>query len=120
MASTRNKNTPINYSLEEARYKNFETYNLYKNGSGGEAVHTNLAGDGVLQGAVPWNKLSHNPADVESFLFGIGSSNLVNPMKHFTPELIKNESIPFFKKAPTYMPDPLIVEKSQRPGFLHP
>ena len=119
MASTRNKNTPINYSLEEARFKNFETYNLYKNGSGGEAVNTRLAGDGVIQGAVPWNKLSHNPADVESFLFGIGSTNLVNPMKCFTPELVQNETINFFKKAPTYIPEPLIVEKSQRPGFLN-
>jgi hypothetical protein len=119
MASTRNKNTSINYSLEEARYKNFETYNLYKNGSSGEAINTNLAGNGVLQGAVAWNKLSHNPADVESFLFGIGTTNLVNPMKHFTPELVQNNTVDFFKKTPTYMPDPLIVEKSQRPGFLN-
>jgi hypothetical protein len=118
MASTRNKNTPGDYHLEVNQFRNFESYNLFKNGAGGEAVTTNLAGDGVIQGQMPWNKLAHNPADVESFLFGIGSSNLVNPMKTFTPDLIQNESQHFFNKTPTYMPDPLIVEKGQRPGFL--
>jgi hypothetical protein len=118
MASTRNKNTQGDYCLEERQYKGSETYALYKNSAGGEAFTTRLAGDGVLQGPVPWNKLSYNSADIESFLFGIGTTNLVNPMKSFTPEITPVESQNFFIKGPTYIPDPLVVEKSQRPGYL--
>lgn len=118
MASTRNINTPGNYCLEERQYKNYETHTLYVNSSGGEAYDTKLAGDGVIQGPVPWNKLSHNSADIESFLFGIGTTNLVTPMKTFTPELTSNNTQNFFKKQPTYIPEPLVVEKSQRPGYL--
>lgn len=118
MASTRNKNTSGNYCLEERQYANASMYSLYKHSSGGEAYDTKLAGDGVLQGPVPWNKLSHNSADVESFLFGIGTTNLVNPMKSFTPELAEISSQNFFLKSPTYIPEPLVFEKHQRPGYL--
>ena len=118
MSSTSNKNTPGNYCLESRQYKQFENYTLYKHSAGGYAYDTKIAGDGVLQGAMPWDKLSYNAPDVESFLFGIGTSNLVNPMKSFTPELAQNSSQNFFQKSPVYIPDPLVVEKSQRPGYL--
>ena len=120
MASTRNINTPGNYCLEERQYKDFERHLLYINSSSGEAYgETKFAGDGAIQGQVPWNKLSHNPADIESFLFGIGTTNLVKPMISFTPELTSSHnSQNFFKKSPTYVPEPLVVEKHQRPGYL--
>lgn len=119
MASTRNKNTSGNYCLEQRQYAGAQVHNLYVNSSSGEAYDTKLAGDGVLQGAMPWNKLSTNSADIESFLFGIGTTNLVNPMKSFTPELTENPQRHFFLKSPTYIPEPLVVEKFQRPGFLN-
>jgi hypothetical protein len=118
MASTRNKNTPGNYCLEQRQYQHYANDLMYKNGAAGEAYTTKLAGDGVLQGPVPWNKLSQNYADVESFLFGINTTNLVNPMTSFTPELTCNETQNFFKKGPTYIPLPLVVEKNQRPGYV--
>lgn len=118
MTSTRNKNTRGNYCLEQRQYTNAAVHSLYVNSSSGEAWDTKLAGDGVLQGAMPSTKLSTNSADIESFLFGIGTTNLVDPMTSFTPELTENGSRDFFTKAPTYIPEPLVVEKFQRPGYL--
>jgi len=118
MASTRNKNTSGNYCLEQRQYTESSTYTLYKNSSGGEAYNTKLAGDGVIQGYVPWNKLSYNAADVESFLFGINANNLVTPNKCFTPELTHHSSQNFFQKPEIYIPDPMVIENNQRPGYL--
>ena len=77
MASTRNINTPGNYSLEQKEYNQFENYTLYANSQYGAAYNTRLPGNGLLPAQVPWNKLSYNAADTESFLFGINSTNLV-------------------------------------------
>ena len=68
MASTRNKNTPGNYCLEQRQNTGAEKWLLYENGANGYAYETNLAGYGFIQGQMPWTKLSHNPADIESFL----------------------------------------------------
>jgi len=115
MASTRNRNTPINYSLEQNTYKKSEDYKLYANSQYGAAYNTRLAGNGLLPGQIPWNKLSYNAADTESFLFGINSTNLVNPAPCFVPEIAKLNAADIFEKGPTYMPEPLVVEKNQRP-----
>jgi hypothetical protein len=115
MASTRNKNTPGNYCLEEKQYKNFENYTLYPNSQYGEAYDTKLAGNGLNPGQIPWNKLSHNASDIESFLFGINSTNLVNPAPTFVPNLTKLESANIYKKETVVIPEPLVIEKNQRP-----
>ena len=115
MASTRNKNTPGNYCLEQREFKHSEGYTLYKNSQYGEAVHTNWAGDGLLGGQIPWNKLSYNAADTESFLFGINSTNLVNPAPCFVPEINKLGSANIYEKGVTFVPEPLVIEKNQRP-----
>lgn len=115
MASTQNINTPGNYYLEQRQYKESEQYKLYKNSQYGEAVDTRLAGLGVLQGRAPRECLSHNPIQIESFLFGINSTNLVNPEPKITPELKTLRTANFYEQAPTIMPLPLVIEKSQRP-----
>jgi hypothetical protein len=115
MASTRNKNTPVNYILEERSYKTSRDHLMYENGSHGVAYDTKLAGNGLNPGNMPWNKLSTNSADIESFLFGINSTNLVNPEKPLKPELTTLSSYDIFDKSPVYMPDNLVVDKYQRP-----
>ena len=75
MASTRNKNTPGNYCLDQRQNVGIEDWQLYKNGANGTAYDTRLCGNGLNPGQLPWNTLSHNPADIESFLFGINSTN---------------------------------------------
>ena len=115
MATTRNKNTPGNYCLEQREFKQSENYTLYANSQYGVAYNTNLPGNGLLPGQVSWNKLSYNAADTESFLFGINSTNLVNPAPCFVPEIAKLSSVNIYEKEPVFIPEPLVIEKNQRP-----
>lgn len=115
MASTRNLNTIGNYNLEQRQYRDMETYTLYPNSQYGAAYSTMLPGNGVNPGQVPWNKLSNNAVQIESFLFGINSTNLVKPQAPLVPELKKLETANFFERTPVFIPEPLVVEKSQRP-----
>jgi hypothetical protein len=85
MTSTRNKNTPGDYTAERwstSQHINYNTYHSY-----GVPQSTYLPGDGLLAGRVASEQLSHNSSDIESFLWGINSTNLVNPAPPLTPEL---------------------------------
>ena len=115
MASTRNLNTPGNYNLEQRQYRDMETYTLYPNSQYGAAYSTMLPGNGVNPGQVPWNKLSNNAVQIESFLFGINSTNLVDPQAPVMPELKTLPEYSFFDRVPLIMPTPLVIEKNQRP-----
>ena len=115
MASTRNKNTPGNYCLDQRQNVGQESWRLYKNGANGYAFDTRLPGNGLNPGQLPWNTLSHNPADIESFLWGINSTNLVNPAGPLTPELICLSTANVFESKPVIMPVPQAVPKNQRP-----
>jgi hypothetical protein len=115
MASTRNKNTPGNYCLEQKQFNNSATYTLYPNSQYGAAYNTSLPGNGLMPAQIPWNKLSYNAADTESFLFGINSTNLVNPAPCFVPEITKLPSHNIYEKGTIYMPEPLVIENNQRP-----
>jgi len=113
MASTRNKNTTGNYCLEQRSFLNSENYSLYKNSQYGQAYITENPGNGLLPGQIPANQLSFNSIDVESFLYGINSTNLVNPIKEFTPELKRLPDANIYKTPTTYLPVPLHVGKNR-------
>ena len=115
MASTRNKNTSGNYCLEQREFAESSGYTLYPNSQYGAAYNTRLAGNGLNPGQIPWNKLSYNAPDIESFLFGVNSTNLVNPAPIFVPELAKIDSVNIFEKGAILMPEPLVIQKNQRP-----
>lgn len=115
MASTRNKNTPGNYCLEQKEFRQMETYTLYQNSQYGAAYNTRLPGNGLMPAQIPWNKLSYNAADTESFLFGINATNLVTPAPCFVPEIAKLNSTNVYEKGPIFIPEPLVIEKNQRP-----
>jgi hypothetical protein len=115
MASTRNKNTPGNYCLDQKQYTDSSAWTLYANGANGEAHDTRLAGNGLNPGQLPWTTLSYNSADIESFLFGINSTNLVSPAPCFAPELKCLKTANVFKMPDVIMPIPLTVPKGQRP-----
>ena len=117
MASTRNKNTYGNYCLEQKQYSQNAQYTLYANSQYGEAYNSCLAGNGLNPGQMPWNTMSHNAPDIETFLFGINSTNLVNPAPILVPELAQIDSVNIYEKGPVYIPEPLVVEKNQRPSF---
>ena len=112
MASTRSRNTPGNYCLEEWSYGKQSSYCTYKEYA--IASPTLMAGDGLVQGRLPDTELSGNPKDIESFLFGIGSTNLVSPQAPVHPELKQINSLAIMTKVPLIMPRDLVVQNDQR------
>jgi hypothetical protein len=115
MASTRNTNTMGNYYLEQKQYQHSNQYSLYKNSQYGEAFSTMLPGNGANPGQISYDKFSHNPIQIESFLFGINSTNLVQPEDPLVPQFKQLETVNFFSSVPTIMPKPLVIEENQRP-----
>ena len=61
------------------------------------------------------NVLSNNTADIESKLFGIGSTNLVKPQKIIIPQINNLNNCKWMNKLPVFIPAPLVQEKYQRP-----
>lgn len=115
MASTRNKNTPQNYRTEMNQYNNFKEWNLYKHSSHGYAYETAMPGNGFGNIRLPYDCMSHNPIETESFLFGINLTNLETPMHEFTPQPKILETKHLVKKRDIIMPIPLAVSKNERP-----
>ena len=76
MASTRNNNMPGEYCLQQKSYNQGSAYLLNK--SKRVASHSTIPCPGVNHGQVPNTVLAYNATDIESSLFGINSSNLVD------------------------------------------
>ena len=114
MASTRNHNTLGNYVLQKrqnVQTSNYVTTNEYN------SQPVNLAGYGFIQGHLPQGVLSSNAVDIESFLFGINSTNLTNdkPLT-FVPQLntLNTESV-VVENRQVILPAPLEPSRNQRP-----
>jgi hypothetical protein len=118
MASTRNKNSQGDYKLEQ--WSNTQDINYKTYTSFGKPISTYLPGDGLLAGRVGATELSHNNHDIESFLFGIGSTNLVNPNTQTVPEIKPLKSVSIIDRLPVMIPDPLVIEPNQRPSRYLP
>ena len=117
MASTRLRNSPGQYCIDQKREHMEREYLVYK---GKKIPDRSLLPDfginaGNMAGAYSHKILSENTPDLESFLFGIGSSNLVKPYRN--PPLLVNkvDTIKFFNQTDAIMPVPLVIEKRQRP-----
>ena len=119
MASTSNKNTPGNYYHEQKSNELNHNYMTYINSGYGEAYTNHFAGDGLLPGKNARTYLCNNYCDIESQLFGIGSTNLVNPYKQVEPQIRNMPSLSIMNKTPLILPVPLVIEKNQRPYPLN-
>jgi hypothetical protein len=115
MASTRNKNTSSNYCLEQRMTTQSFKYLEYQNGASGAAYSPAIPCVGIMPSQMPREAFSRNSVDIESALFGINSTNLVEPQRPVVPNLTKLPEVSFFGRMQLVMPDPLVVEKSQRP-----
>jgi hypothetical protein len=115
MASTSNKNTPGNYAAEQQINHHHEKYLTYKNSAPAEAYSAHHPGLGVMPAKTARSQLCENYCDVESQLFGIGSTNLVVPQKPVAPEFKSPRSLDFIEGLKVQLPEPLVVEKNQRP-----
>tara|TARA_B100001540_G_C15254735_1_gene394320 strand:- start:43 stop:399 length:357 start_codon:yes stop_codon:yes gene_type:complete len=115
MASTRNINAPGNYKLEQRQFENNLQYNTFENSAHGSAYNPAFIDLGMNPTHMCRNNLSYNPIEIESSLFGINSTNLVNPQKEVHPELKELDSKKLFNRIPMIMPIPLAIENDQRP-----
>ena len=112
--NTRNKNTILNYTTSQRQNNRYAIYDMYTHSSYGEPVVTSLPGNGLNPGQFSRNALLYNTTDVESNLFGINSTNLVNPSKTPIPYHKSLPTIDLYDKSPVYMPRP-IIHSTQRP-----
>jgi hypothetical protein len=112
MASTRDKNSPGNYSLEQYALKKERDYLPYKPFSCPQ--ETMFCGDGLLMGRIGNTQLSENAINIENFLYGIGSSNLVNPQSPVVPEIKQLNSLSIIDRIPLILPKPLTTQPAQR------
>jgi len=113
MTSTRTKNTPGNYDLEQWSYDRNATWCTaeYR----GPPPQTNLPGNGLLAGNVSRTQLSVNSCDIESMLRGIGANNLESPQSPATPDIKELKSLSMIDRIPLYVPRTLVVDPNQRP-----
>ena len=74
-----------------------------------------FAGDGLLGGQMGPLVLSRNFADIDSFLKGTGSTNLVSPQPEIRPQLKELDSLSIMDRIPVIIPAPLRHIKDQRP-----
>lgn len=117
MASTSLKNSPAQYCNDQKREHHQLNYLVYK----GKKIpdKTFLPDFGInagnMAGAYTHGILSQNTPDLESFLFGIGTTNLVKKYKAPPMNIRTMDTLKFFEKTKAEMPVPLVIENRQRP-----
>jgi hypothetical protein len=115
MASTRNKNTQGNYAAERWAIDQEVLYRNYEHAGNGRPIESMFAGDGILMGRMVPTELATNSVDIESFLYGVGSTNLVTPLPPIYASLKTPRSLSIIDHVPLIMPDNLVIEHMQRP-----
>lgn len=117
MASTRLNNDSGEYCLQQRGYNRALDFNLYKY----KSIPTRSAFPGLginmplMTNGYNNNILSRNTTDVESALLGIDSTNHVNPRQHVYCQKNDLPTTNFFPLPERFLPEPLVVEKCQRP-----
>lgn len=115
MSSTRNRNTIGNYQQEKKQINDiFENISLLDSV---KAQNVYFPSDGLLPSKHANIELSNNSCDIESFLFGIGSTNLENPLPEIKPEIKTLKSLAIIDKIPMFLPQDLKIEPKQRPAI---
>jgi hypothetical protein len=117
MASTRNKNTPGDYKLEQYAYlhRHLNIMDITKQ----TPTEKVFPGNGLLQGNIASRDLANNYTDIESRLFGIGTTNLVEPLPILIPDIHSYPSLNIIKKTPMILPTPLYIDTNQRANYLN-
>jgi hypothetical protein len=120
MASTRSRNTPGNYASEQQinnqqnDYMSFEKSSFY-----GTVPATYFPGQGLVGMKTAGLNLASNSADIESQLFGIGSTNLVSPQIPVAPDVYALNSLNVAYKAPVIIPVAFAPVPNQRAMYLN-
>lgn len=120
MASTRNRNTAGDYALEQRSNAELNDYMSYaKSAFYGTVTNTYLPGNGLIGMKTAGMNLASNAADIESQLFGIGSTNLVSPQTPIAPDVYQLKSLNVADRTPLILSDKFTPLKNQRPMPLN-
>jgi hypothetical protein len=120
MASTRNRNTPGNYEFEQRINNQHNDYMAFEKSSFyGTVPTTYFPGQGLIGMKTAGLNLASNSADIESQLFGIGSTNLVEHRVPVTPDVYQLDSLNVAYKAPVIVPAPFAPRPNQRLMYLN-
>lgn len=113
MSSTRNKNSLGDYTLEINKDDNALNNRITQD----RIYNKNyLPGNGLLPCSMPLNIRSKDNIDVETFLFGINSTNLVFPKKETVlPDMNTLDYLNLSKKLPVILPSPIVIDTNERP-----
>jgi hypothetical protein len=69
-------------------------------------------------GRIASTNLSNNNVDIESQLYGIGSTNLVTPKENVRAEIKRLKSLNVIDRIPNYIPPHFVLERGNRPFAL--
>lgn len=116
MASTNMKNGNGYYCEQQKRFNRIS--NAQTNDKISKQNYVCLPDLGIINGMMSTgynhNILSNNTADIESTLFGIGTTNLVQKRPNVVPSMNKRGYCKWFPRNNVFLPAPLVIEKSQR------
>lgn len=119
MTSTRNRNTSLDYNLEQKKNRLLEDHYLYLHSSSGRPVTECMPSVGYIPSHMSRDALANNPIDIESSLYGIGSTNLVNSCEPVIPSRRNIDFKDYFERQKTViMPYPMIYNNNQRPKLI--
>lgn len=113
MASTRNHNSYSDYCLHTDQVQRQQDWVMDQT----SRVH-NLPAipcAGVLLPRMPASTLSANSVEVESYLYGIGANNFINPVKTPVVHVNKLPAVKFFDRVPLMIPKLPTAPMDQRP-----
>jgi hypothetical protein len=114
MSSTCNKNQPSEYRLQVSGNQYIDEFSLYKYSR--QPTTTLFAGDGLIMPRIARDQLAAHSCDIETYLFGIGSTNLIQQKPEFIPEITKVKSLNIYERPSVIMPQPNIFNgDNERP-----
>ena len=120
MASTRNRNSPGDYALEQIALQKRADYSASDSaaffGTPGESY---FPGNGLIGMATANRNLSQNYCDIESQLRGIGATNLVAPQPEIGPVIYSMSSLNIYQKPEVQFIVPPHPAAHQRPMILN-
>ena len=117
MASTRLKNLPGEYLRQRKIDQDIHTYemDIHKKMPNKTVLPDLGINPGNMSNSYYHNTFSNNTCDIESNLFGINSSNLVDKKPEFQPQLKELPFKAFFELPERFVPEPMVINHNQRP-----
>mgnify|MGYP001211222018 CR=1 FL=1 len=114
MASTRNNNTKSDYELQQYQFEKTRNYMITPLND--TIIKVQYPTFGINYQNAPAMQLSNNSVDLESELYGIGSTNLTKPKEKVRMESNNLNDVVFMERLKTVETCFSILE-SQRPAF---